>query len=107
MLSRLKALVLLGECTGDDIWSVEHCTLRGVPGSWMAELTDCFESGFRQSSQTIFVGDSVVNQYQGVRDVDLAIRLGEFLGIDTGALVDVSPTRSSLVHAIKQAVEED
>jgi hypothetical protein len=107
MLTRLKALILLTECTGDEIWSLEHCRTQGVPALWVEELADCFESGFRSATQTIFVEDSIVNQYQGVRDVDLAIRLGEFLGIDTARLLGTCPTRSSLVHAIQQAVEED
>lgn len=107
MLTRLKALTLLSECTGDDIWSVEHCRLRGVPEAWIDELVDCYESGFERSSQTIFVRDMVVNQYHGLRDIDLAMKLGEFLGVDVRGLQEVSATRARLVLAIRQAIEEE
>lgn len=106
-LSRLKALTLLSECNGDDIWSVEHCRLRGVPEVWIEELADCFESGCQRLSQTIFVGKSMVNQYHGIRDVDLATRLGEFLGIDVADLNAFAATRVRLVMSIRQAIEEE
>lgn len=107
MLNRLKALTLLSECTGDDIWSIDHCRLRGVPESWIEELADCFESGFRVDSQTIYVERRVVNHYQGIRDIDLAVKLGEYLGISMPELQAVSSTRSRLVSAIREAVLED
>ena len=107
MLTRLKALTLLSECTGDDIWSVDHCRLRGVPEAWIDALEDCYESGFERSSQTIFVRDMVVNQYHGLRDIDLAIKLGEFLGVDVDALNATTATRARLVIAIRQAIEEE
>ena len=106
LLTRLKALTLLSECTGDDIWSVEHCRLRGVPEAWIEELVDCYESGFERSSQTIFVRDEVVNQYHGLRDIDLAVKLGEFLSVDVASLDANSATRAQLVLAIRQAIEE-
>ena len=107
MLNRLKALTLLSECTGDDIWSIEHCQLRGIPPQWIEDLADCFESGYRRDSQTIYFQDRMINQYQGIRDVDLAIKLGEFLGVDVEELVSISPTRARLVVAIRQAIEEE
>ncbi len=107
MLNRLKALTLLSECTGDDIWSVEHCQLRGIPQAWIDELVDCYESGFQRNSQTIYYQDRVINQYQGVRDVDLAIKLGEYLGLSMPELIAVSPSRARLVVAIRQAIEEE
>lgn len=107
MLNRLKALMLLSECTGDDIWSVEHCRSRGVPEDWIAELSDCYESGFHANTQTIYVENRVVNQYHGIRDVDLAIRLGEQLGVPVQALMETSATRARLVAAIRDAIMED
>jgi hypothetical protein len=107
LLTRLKALTLLSECTGDDLWSVEHCRLRGVPEAWIEELVDCYESGFERSSQTIFVRDVVVNQYHGIRDIDLAVKLGEFLGVDVAQLDAISATRARLVLAIRQSIEEE
>lgn len=106
-LNRLLALTLLSECTGDDIWSVEYCRDRRIPEAWIEELSDCFESGFERQSQTIFVQDTIVNQYQGIRDVDLAIKLGEYLNLDVTTLNSSAITRASLVRAIQQAATED
>ena len=106
MLNRLKALSLLSECTGNDIWSLEHCRLRGIPEAWIDELSDCFESGFRSDVHTIYVDDLVVNQYLGIRDSDLAMRLGEYLGIDVRHLQAFAGSRAGLVIAIQQAAEE-
>jgi hypothetical protein len=106
VLNRLKALSLLSECNGDEIWSLEYCAERGVPPAWVEELGDCYESGFHDDSQTIYLNDRITNQYTGVRDVDLAIKLGSYLGVDVDALIDISGSRSRLVLAIKQAVEE-
>lgn len=106
MLNRLKALCLLSECTGDDIWSIELCQQRGIPQTWIDELSDRFESGFRQDSQTIYLDGRPTNQYQGVRDIDLARRLGEYLGVDISTVEARAHTRSQLVFAIQQAVEE-
>ncbi|HBE69722.1 MAG TPA: hypothetical protein DDW52_16370 [Planctomycetaceae bacterium] len=106
-MQRIQALTLLSECTGDDIWSVEHCRLRRLPEAWIVELADCFESGFQSDSQTIYLEDRVINQYQGIRDVDLAMRLGEHLGIDVGGLEQRAVSRSHLVKLIAEAAEED
>ncbi len=107
MLNRLKALTLLSECTGDDIWSIEHCQARGIPADWIEELADCYESGYARDSQTIYYQDRMINQYHGIRDVDLAIKLGEYLGVAVAELIAISPTRSRLVVAIRQAIEEE
>jgi hypothetical protein len=103
----IRALCLLSECTGDDIWSLEHCLQRGVPATWMQELGDCYESGFDHDDQTIYIGDQVVNQYQGIRDVDLAIKLGEYLGINVQELQAHSLSRRDLVRSIREQAEED
>ena len=106
MLDSLKALRLLEECTGDDIWPIAYCREQGIPETWIGELRDCYESGFDSPSQVIFYRDSVINQFEGLRDVDLALRLGEFLGIDVSKLMDQCFSRSALVAAIKEAIEE-
>jgi len=106
VLPRMLALKLLSECTGDEIWSREHCTNTGVPDSWINELIDCYESGYITDSQTIYVGNQNVNQYEGVRDVDLAYRIGKNLGIDVDRLQETSLGRSQLVRAIREEVEE-
>lgn len=106
VFNRMVALSLLSECTGDDIWSVQHCQTRGVPAIWLEELQDCFESSFESDDQTIYVQDQATNQYEGIRDVDLAIKLGSYLGVSVSDLISRSPTRRSLVQAIREVVEE-
>ncbi len=105
-LNRLQALNLLAECTGDDIWSIDHCRLCRVPESWIIELRDCYESGFESDSQTIYYQDSVVNQFDGIRDVDLAVRVAQHLGVAVEDLVSISGTRRALVQAIRERIEE-
>jgi hypothetical protein len=106
MLNRLKALILLSECTGDDLWSMEHCRQRGVPEQWLVELGDCFESGFDRDENTIYLGTAVTNQYHGIRDVDLAFKLGRHLGFDVQALLASSHSRAEFVLALKAVAEE-
>lgn len=106
MLNRLRALQLLSQCTGDEIWSREHCQTVGVPTAWVEELCDCYESGYLTDSQTIYVGTQSVNQYEGVRDLDLAIKLGTTLNVDINSLQARYPARSALVRAIQETIEE-
>jgi len=103
-LPRHRVLALLAECTGDEIWSVAHCQSRRVPDRWIAELSDAYESNFQRDSETIYTDAGTTNQYHGVRDVDLAIRLAESMGIrvDPHALARFG--RRRLVQAIKDAV---
>ncbi len=105
-MHRLKALDLLAECTGDHIWSEDYCRRRGVPEAWIHDLADCFESNFFRDTETIYASDGPTNQYHGVRDVDVAIRLGETLGIDIEHLRCLAFSRAALVQAIREAVEE-
>ncbi len=105
-LNRLKVLILLDECTGDDIWSSEHCRLREIPEAWIEELAENYESGFRSDTETIYVDGKVTNQYRGIRDVDLAMKLGEFLGLDTQQLMSVAVSRQHLVRLIREAIED-
>lgn len=103
------ALALLDECTGDDLWSVEHCLLRRVPQSWIDEMADAYETSYRISSQTIYVADEthgrrIVNQYYGVRDIDLAKRVAVELGIDVGSIELLTGSRSAVVRMIKEAI---
>jgi hypothetical protein len=97
-------LALLTKCFGDEIWSEDFCRAQGIPAKWIEELADNFESGFDSDSQTIYVDDSVTNQYRGIRDVDLAIRLGESLGIDVQRAISTALQRRGIVQAIKEAV---
>lgn len=106
MLTRIRALSLLAECSGYDIWSVEYCQSRRVPEPWVEELTDCFESGFRHYRQTIHHEGQVLHQYEGVRDVDLAYKLAEFLGIDSQRVAGLALGPEAEVLALKEAVDE-
>ncbi|EMI41434.1 hypothetical protein [Rhodopirellula sp. SWK7] len=108
-LSPDVALALLDECTGDDLWSVEHCLERRVPQSWIDELADAFETSYRVSSQTIYVPDPqtgrrIVNQYYGVRDVDLAKRIATDLGLDVESIEAACLSRQAIVRMIKEAI---
>ena len=105
-LTRLKALSLLSVCRGDEIWSVDHCRQVGIPDEWIEELSDCYESGFRTDSQTIYLDDNVVNQYHGVTDRDLAYKLAEFLGVDTQRVTSSALGRVAEVIALKEAIDE-
>ncbi|MEM8678172.1 MAG: hypothetical protein AAGF97_02350 [Planctomycetota bacterium] len=105
-LNRAKALALLAECCGDEIWSAELCREKGIPDNWIDESTDCYESGFESDSQTIYEGDQVTNQYFGFRDLDLAYKLGEYLGIDVEEATRGALGRVAEVQAIKEAVAD-
>jgi hypothetical protein len=105
-IPRHRALALLSQCRGDEIWSAEHCRAQGVPEAWIDELADAFESGYRSDRETIYVGDSTVNQYHGVRDLDLAIRLGDSLGLNVDRVTAGVLGRRAMVQAIKEAVME-
>lgn len=106
MIARDRALALLSECMGDEIWSVEHCRLRRVPDVWIEELSDAFESGFEHDRQTIYYQQRAVNQYHGVRDQDLACKLGEALGVDVARATAMAASPTATVTAIKEAVFE-
>ena len=103
-LPRHRALSLLAECAGDDIWSRAHCQSRGVPPDWITDLADAFESNFERDSETIYTDDGRTNHYDGVRDVDLAIRLATVLGVEVSATSQAGMSRRRLVEAIKDAV---
>ena len=97
---------MLSECTGDEIWSVAYCEQRGVPKSWIEELADCLESGFRFDRETIYENNQVVNQYHGVTDRDLAYKLAEFLGVDAQRVTTSALGRIAEVNALKEAIDE-
>jgi hypothetical protein len=88
-MNALLAEKILLACRGDEVWSIETCRELGIPESWIEELRDGFESGFSSGRETLYVGSRVVNQFGGCRDVDLALKLAQYLGIDTSRF-DVS-----------------
>lgn len=103
-IPRERLLSLLAECTGDDIWSVEHCRGRRVPEDWIERLADAYESGFDSDRHSIYTDDGLTNQYHGVRDVDLAIQIATAMGIRIDANSLARYGRARLVQAIKDAV---
>lgn len=105
-MDRLKARMLLDDCTGRDIWSVELCRQRGIPETWIDELADCYESGFQHDRQTIYEQGQMVNQYFGVHDLQLAYRLAEYLGVDVASAIALQPTPVAEVRALQEAVDE-
>jgi len=106
-LSRHRCLAILQECRGDEIWSPEHCAARGVPNDWVDELADTFESGFQHDRQTIYWKGQVTNQYRGVRDVDLAMRVASSMGLDVDQITATALGPSAVVKAIKESVMDD
>ena len=102
----MLALSLLSECSGDDLWSIAYCRERGIPAVWIEELLDAFESNFANESQTIYLDNQRVNQYEGIRDVDLACKLGEYLGVDVSHILSLANNRQRAVQAIRESVEE-
>lgn len=96
----------LAECTGETIWSVDYAKSRRVPESWIRDMADAFESGFNDDRQTIYLGDKIVGQYHGIRDVDLARRIASEIGLNIAEIESRSISRSHLVQNINAAIEE-
>lgn len=105
-MNELRAIQLLNQLRGDEIWSPETCRAAGIPEAWIEELNDCFESGFLQDSQTIYVGVQVRNQFEGCRDLDLAWKLAEYLGIETSDLRTAPKSPRQLVRELQERWEE-
>lgn len=103
-IPRHRALALLNLCVGDEIWNEETCHRSGIPPNWINELSDAIESGYKTDTETIYVDNRPTNQYYGVRDLDLAIRLGKVLGVDVERATQTAVSRRAMVQAIKNAV---
>lgn len=78
-----------------------------MPADWITELRDVYESGFQSASQMIYFAEKLVNQFEGVRDVDLACRIAAALGMNVAKIVSASVSRSDCVNKIKESLEED
>lgn len=96
----------LDECTGDDVWSLEHCRERGIPNSWIAELREIYESGFKEDNETLYYGGRRINQFEGILDATLADKIGQQFGINTKRLEEQAYSRSDFVRRVKEAIEE-
>ena len=106
MIRRDRLLTWLSECDGDGIWPVDYARDRGLPEAWIDQLSDALESSFDRDDQTIYWRGQAVNQFHGIRDVDLARRISDELGLPTGAYEGSSTSRRDLVRRIVEAVEE-
>ena len=105
-MNRSQALVWLSECTGDDIWSIDYCRQRQIPPAWVNELCDAYESGFESDKQTIYYRNEVVNHFEGIRDVDLACKIGQYLKVNVARIVERQISRAAVVREIREAIEE-
>lgn len=105
-IDQFKLLDWLSECNGDEIWTREYCNTRGIPDYLIDTLIDGFESGYNDDSQTIYFDDKPVTQFEGIRDVDLAIWIGKQLKVDTCRILNRSLSRGEVVRAIKEEFEE-
>ncbi|MCP4944413.1 MAG: hypothetical protein GY924_20865 [Planctomycetaceae bacterium] len=103
-IPRHRALAILNLCVGDEIWNEETCHRSGIPPNWINEMSDAIESGYKTDTETIYVDNRATNQYHGVRDLDLAIRLGKVLGVDVERATQSAISRRAIVQAIKNAV---
>jgi hypothetical protein len=75
-----------------------------VPETWIDDLADAFESGYCEDRDTIYVGASATNQYHGIRDLDLALRLAETLGLPVDRVTANVMGRRAIVRAIKESL---
>jgi len=103
-LPRNRALALLNLCVGDEIWNEETCHRSGIPPNWINEMSDAIESGYKTDTETIYLDNKATNQYHGVPDLNLAIRLGKVLGVDVERATQTAISRRAMVQAIKDAV---
>lgn len=106
MISRTHALYLLDLCDGEEIWSIEYCRRHHVPDRWVRELRDAYESGFKDPSQTIIYEGRVVNQFEGVLAVDIAMRVAAVLGVDPHGITQHHASRHGIVREIRERIEE-
>jgi hypothetical protein len=106
MFDRFSAELLLTRCRGDEVWSREHAREMGVPESWIAELSDCYESGFDHNQNTLYTDQGLVNQYHGISDLMVAYRAAEYLGINTSRIRSQPLSRRGQVDQLKAELDE-
>lgn len=106
MISRAHALQLLSLCDGEEIWSIDYCRRQSVPERWVRELRNAYESGFVNPTQTIYYEGRIVNQFEGVLAVDIAIRIAEVLGVNVASIASCHLSREEIVRAIREQIEE-
>ena len=102
----LQLLDWLSECDGDSIWGRDYCQQRGIPDYLIDALEDAHESGFAEANNSITYQHQRVNQFEGVKDVDLAIWIGKQLNVNVSRILSMHASRSAIVKAIKEEYEE-
>ena len=105
-MNYVLAASLLLKCRGDEIWSREVCEREQVPEPWIDDLFDCFESGFRYRQQTLFADEGAINQFAGCRDLDLAYKLAEYLGIETSTFRQMPYSPKKIVQLLQEELDE-
>jgi hypothetical protein len=105
-MNDVLAASLLLKCRGDEIWSRKVCVQEGVPEAWIEELFDCFESGFRYRGQTLFIEAGITNQFAGCRDLDLAFKFAEYLGVDTSTFRQTPYSPIKIVQLLQEELDE-
>lgn len=78
-----------------------------MPEDWITQLRDVYESGFQSQSQRIYFAEKLVNQFEGVRDIDLACRIAAALGVNVAKIAAASISRSDCVVKMKESLEEE
>ncbi len=105
-MNRSQLLLWLSECTGDEIWSIDYCRKSKIPAQWIEEMRDAYESGFNTTEEMIFYRNELVNHFEGIRDVDLACKIAQSLRINVAEIVQSQFSRTGVVRAIREAIEE-
>lgn len=100
------AQMLLLKCKGDEIWDVQTCLDAGIPQPWIDEMLERYESGFDSDRNSIYVDGKLVNQYEGVSDLQIALKLAEYLGIDWQRVTASVISRRGQVEAIIAELDE-
>lgn len=105
-MDQVTAQMLLLKCRGNEVWDATACKAAGIPDVWIEELTDRYESGFDSDRNSLYVDGRLVNQFEGVSDLMLAIKLAEYIGIDWENATKFAISRTAKVEAIQAELDE-
>lgn len=105
-IARIHALRLISLCNPDDIWSIDDCTKSRVPTDWIDAFRETYESNFEDPSSTIQQDGRKLNQYHGVRAIDIAVQAAVGLGLRLDPSVLASNHRGLILQSIRENIEE-
>lgn len=105
-IARIYALRLISLCKADDIWSIDDCTNSRVPIDWINAFRETYESNFEDPSSTIEQEGRKLNQYHGVRAIDIAVQAAISLGLRLDPSVLASNHRGLILQSIRENIEE-